>query len=147
MVQIKKAPISKFEEHIKKSIADLELIKSKQEQKQAVLDEYEKQHKRYADGRISRRAYQIAVNKNRALLSSLDSQIKGSINTSKRALQNALRITAQQAPARFNVSLEGLKSPARRVVGRIKSVVKPRRRPAPKRSVVKRKRAPKLKKR
>ena len=124
MPQIKKAPVTKFEEYIKKAISNVEHIRTKQEEKQAVLDEYEKQHRRYSEGRISRRAYQIAINKNKALLKSLDTSIKRSIGSSKNALQSALKIASQQAPASFKVSMVGLTKPAKRAFKDITKRVK-----------------------
>ena len=120
MPKVKKTPINKFEEYIKKSISNIEHIRTKQEEKQAVLNEYEKQHSRYADGRISKRAYNISVKKNKALLSSIDSQIKSSINVTKKSLQSALKITSKQAPIHFNVSMDGLTKPAKKVFTTIK---------------------------
>ena len=138
MPKVKKTPINKFEEYIKKSISNIEHIRTKQEEKQAVLNEYEKQHSRYADGRISKRAYNISVNKNRALLSSIDTQIKSSINISKKSLQSALKITSKQVPVHFNVSMDGLTKPAKKVFSTIKKRVsrKPAKRAPVRRRVV-----------
>ncbi|MBR9678922.1 MAG: hypothetical protein GON13_01515 [Nanoarchaeota archaeon] len=141
MSKVKKTPINKFEEYIKKSIFNIEHIRTKQEEKQAVLDEYEKQHGRFADGRISKRAYNVSVKKNKALLSSIDSQIRSSINVTKKSLQSALKVTSKQVPIQFNVSLEGLTSPAKRVFTNIKRKVsrKPAKRAPVKRKAVKKK--------
>ena len=138
MAKVKKAPIGKFEEYIKRAITNIENIRTKQEQKQAVLDEYSKQHRRYADGKISRRAYEAAMRKNKALLSSIDSQIKSSINSTKRALQSSLKITSRQVPVSFKVSMDGLTKPAKRVLSSLKNKVtrkKPVRRRKPKKTV------------
>jgi hypothetical protein len=137
MPKVKKAPVTKFEEYIKKAISNIESIRTKQEQKEAILEEYEKQHRRYAEGRISRRAYKIAVDKNKALLKSIDTQIKRSITTTKNALQSTLRIASKQAPVGFKISMDGLTKPAKKAIKDIKKIVKKQKKPV--RRVAKRK--------
>ena len=146
MPQVRKAPVPQFEEYIKKSITNIELIKTKQEEKQAILNEYEKQHSRFADGKISRTAFDVSVKENKKLLGGIDSEIRKSISSSKSALQSALKITSSQVPEKFNLSLEGLTSPARKVIKKIRSGVShkksavPKKSSKPKRSVARRRR-------
>ena len=108
MVQVKKINASFYAEILKEFGAAGELIKSRQEEKQGLLDEFDQECKRYFFGKISQKGLVSSIKKTNEELKRLDTDIRESMARARRAGVKALRLISAQAPTSYKATLSGI---------------------------------------
>ncbi|UCG95263.1 MAG: hypothetical protein JSV92_04435 [archaeon] len=134
LVKTKKMNETDFAKIVKELTAVAEMIRTNQDEKQSVLDDFDKERTRYRLGKISKKAFSSSVRKVNKELSRLDNAIKkgmGNVNTLSTRISN---FSERQKPNRFTVSLEGIKL----VSGGKKKKKKPAKKKKPKKKAKKR---------
>jgi len=86
-----------------------ELIRARQEEKQAVIDEFNSEDRRFLVGKLSQRTVQASIVKTRAELKRLNQEIKDTIKESKKKLNEIEELISDQSPKKFSVILSGIK--------------------------------------
>ena len=155
MVQTKKMNESLLAKMLKEFDVAGELIRARQDEKQALLDEFDSECKRFFFGKISKRALISSVKKTNNELQSLDSEIRKNITKCRIISERAIKFTSAQAPIFFRATLSGTsggktktakkKKVAKRKPARKKTTAK--KKPAKRKRVVKKKQVRKKKKR
>lgn len=140
MVKTKHMNEDLFSKTLKELNVASELVRARQDEKQGLLDEFDKECKRFFFGKISRKALQSSVNKTNRELSRLDRQIRTNMVRSRNAGNRALREVAAQAPIGFRATMSGI------VGGGMKKKKMKRRMPAKKMKKTKRKAAKRTRK-
>jgi hypothetical protein len=135
MAKSKKMKESAFGKIIREINAVGEEIRTHQDEKQAVVNDFEKQKRRYKQGRVSENAMVSSAKKSNAELKVLDNDIKKNINRIKALTARARDFAARQKPKPIRVKAP--KAPG----GRKKKAKKKtaRRKPARKKSSKRRK--------
>ena len=116
-----------------------ELIRARQDEKQAILDEFASENKRFYFGKISENALAASVKKTNKELMRLDKDIRRLIVRAKSLSDTAKKLTANQAPTIFKATLSGVSSGAKKKKVTKKKVVKKKstkRKPAKKKVVL-----------
>ena len=109
MADTKKMDEAKFSKVVKELTAFGELIRTRQDEKQSVLNEFEKEKKRFKSGKISKKAFASSVKKVNKELSKLDVAIKHNILQERRITNKIKVIAINQAPKKFRVTMTGIK--------------------------------------
>jgi hypothetical protein len=139
MVQTKKMNESFFVEMQKNLTATGELIRARQDEKQALLDEFDKECKRFFFGKISERALASSVKKTNNELKRLDKSIRDTISKARKISEREMNLFSAQAPIVYKATISGIIGGKKKT---IKKVVK-KKKVASKRTVKKRKPAKK----
>ncbi len=158
MAQTKKMNESFFVKIQKDLTATGELIRARQDEKQAIMDEFDKECKRFFFGRISEKALASSVKKTNQELQRLDKSIREAIYRARSLSIREMSLVSAQAPIGYKATLSGIrggkkkivKKKARKIVKKKKVVKKsvkrkkvakkkPKRRSVKKRKPVKRK--------
>jgi len=150
MVQTKKMNLSFFVGMQKDLTATGELIRARQDEKQALMDEFDKECKRFFFGKISEMALASSVKKTNLELKRLDKSIRDTISKVRSISTREMALVSSQVPIGYRATLSGItsgkkkKAVKRKVVKKkvVKRVVKK----TTKRKVTKRKVARKKKK-
>ena len=108
MVQTKKMNESFFAKLLKEFDVAGELVRSRQDEKQGLLDEFDAESKRFFFGKISERALSASVRKTNKELSRLDGEIRANIAKGRNAGDRAMTLTSAQAPVRYRATLSGI---------------------------------------
>lgn len=108
MVQTKKMNESFFAKLLKEFDVAGELVRSRQDEKQGLLDEFDAESKRFFFGKISERALSASVRKTNKELSRLDGEIRANIAKGRNAGDRAMTLTSAQAPMRYRATLSGI---------------------------------------
>lgn len=108
MVQTKKMNESFFAKLLKEFDVAGELVRSRQDEKQGLLDEFDAESKRFFFGKISERALSASVRKTNKELSRLDGDIRANIAKGRNAGDKAMALTSAQAPVRYRATLSGI---------------------------------------
>jgi len=108
MDQTKKMDESAFAEIVKEFNAVGELIRARQDEKQALIDEFNSESKRFFFGKISERTLASSVKKTNTELQKLDNQIRMTINKAGTLAAQAKRLAQAQSPRRFKATLSGI---------------------------------------
>ncbi|MFH1918008.1 MAG: hypothetical protein ABIJ14_02825 [Nanoarchaeota archaeon] len=150
MAQTKKMNLSFFVEIQKDLTASGELIRARQDEKQALMNEFDKECKRFFFGKISERALASSVKKTNLELKRLDKSIRDTMSRARNISTREMVLVSAQAPISYKATLSGIvggkkKKAAKRKVVRKKKVVKKAKKRVVKKSV-KRKVARKKKK-
>lgn len=109
MVKTKKMNETDFAKIVKELTAVAEMIRTHQDEKQSVLDEFDQEKMRYRLGKISKKAFDSSVRKVNWELSRLDNGIKNGmkiVNTLSIKIEN---FAERQKPNRFLATLNGIK--------------------------------------
>lgn len=134
MVKTKKMNEADFAKIVKELTAVAEMIRTRQDEKQSVLDEFDREKMRYRLGKISKKAFDSSVRKvNRELLR-LDNGIKSgmkSVNTMSTRIRN---FAEKQKPINFVAALAGIRFAASK---KRPKKAKPKRKPVKKKAVKK----------
>ncbi len=144
MVQTKKMNESFFAHLLKEFNVAGELIRSRQEEKQGLLNEFDAECKRYFFGKVSERTLASSVRKTNNELQRLDGEIRRAITKARSTSARAAKLSADQVPVKYLATLSGIsgagKKPVKRKV-KVKKVVekKPVVKKAVKRKPVKKK--------
>jgi hypothetical protein len=108
MVQTKKMNENFFAKLLKEFNVAGELVRARQDEKQGLLDEFDKECKRFFFGKISEKALASSVRKTNRELSRLDSGIREAIRRARTAADRAGRLTSAQAPIGYRATLSGI---------------------------------------
>ena len=108
MVQVKKMNESFFSEMLKEFNVAGELIRSRQEEKQGLLDEFDQECKRFFFGKISQKSLVASVKKTNTELQRLDKDTREAIAKARRAGEKVSRLVSAQAPVGYRATLSGI---------------------------------------
>ncbi|MBR9705639.1 hypothetical protein GOV14_01260 [Candidatus Pacearchaeota archaeon] len=112
MAETKKMNESAFAKIIKEANAVGEFIRTKQDEKQAVINDFEKEKKRYRAGRISEKTLASSVTKTNRELQKIDKVIRISIQKVAKITKKAKEFAGNQKPKRFKATERGVKNAA-----------------------------------
>jgi len=143
MVQTRKINESFFVKMQKDLTTAGEWIRSRQDEKQALLDEFDLECKRFFFGKISQRALAASVKKTNEELQRLDKSIRETIKRGRSISTREMKLIGDQAPIGYRATISG-------ITGGTKKKKAVKKKPAKKKTVkktVKRKPAKKKKKR
>ena len=124
MVQTKKMNESLFEKLIKDMNVAGELVRARQDEKQAVMDQFIRENKRFIVGKISEKALASSVKKTNREIARLDKEIRNAISKAKGFSDRARKLTAKQAPKSFRATISGLVGSKKKKLLKKKRVVK-----------------------
>jgi len=108
MVQTKKMNEGLFSKLHKELTIAGELIRARQEEEQGLLDEFNKESKRFFFGKISERALASSVKKTNIELKRLDHAIRENIARVRSVGVRATDLASAQAPIGYRVTLSGI---------------------------------------
>ena len=108
MVQVRMMNEELFAKTIKEFNVTGELVRARQEEKQGLLDEFDKECKRFFYGKISRRALQSSVNKTNNELHRLDGEIRMNMGKARNSGGRAMHIVSAQVPVAYRATLSGI---------------------------------------
>jgi len=133
MVRVKRMNESVLAENLKALNVAGEIVRSRQEEKQGLLNEFDATSKRFFFGKISERALASSVRKTNKELARLNSNIRASISSLRASSNRVIALAVKQAPIGFRATLSGVSGgPVKAKVKRAKrrTVRKKVRRPA-----------------
>ncbi len=134
MVQTKKMNEASFVKMQKELTTAGELIRARQDEKQALLDEFDKECKRFFFGKISQRALMASVTKTNRELIRLDKSIRDTIRMAKSLSAREVRLVGNQAPITYKATISGITGGMKKKAAKKKAVKK---KPAKKKTVKK----------
>jgi len=108
MAKTKKMDEADFAKMVKEITAVAEMIRTHQDEKQSVLDDFEKEKKRYLSGKISKKAFNSSVKKVNKELSKLDSGIRSGIKKAEVLARRISGFSERQRPKMYSVKLTGI---------------------------------------
>ena len=115
MVQTKKMNESFFAKMLKELNVAGELIRARQDEKQALLDEFDSECKRFFFGKISRKALESSVKKTNKELRRLDDHIRNAIKDTKKIADRATSLASSQKPVTYRATLSGISGSKKKV--------------------------------
>ncbi|MEK6843977.1 MAG: hypothetical protein AABX83_00975 [Nanoarchaeota archaeon] len=101
---------SAYESIVKEINAFGELVRTHQDEKQAAMDQFDKERDRYHAGKISKKALASSVQKINKELKRLDALIRKDISNLTKTMQQGRKFVVKQAPRSLRVSLSGIGS-------------------------------------
>ena len=111
MATEKKMDQSDFGKISKELTAFAEIIRSRQDQKQIIINDFNKERKRYKSGKISKKSLISSVPRVRKELQRLNDEIKKNIRSLHATAKKTERFASKQTPKNFKVSLSGITLP------------------------------------
>ncbi len=102
-VQTKKMNESSFAKIVKELNANAELIRTRQDEKQAVLNDFDKEKNRYKTGKISEKALESSVIKTNKELKKIDESVRSSMRNVNALTMQARRVVSKQSPKTMRV--------------------------------------------
>jgi len=93
-----------FAKIVKEITANAELIRTRQEEKQAVLNEFDKEKKRYKTGKISAQALRSSTAKTNKELAKIDVSIRNAIKKVGNLTIQGRKFAVRQSPKTLRVS-------------------------------------------
>ena len=141
MAQTKKMNESFFAKLLKDFDVTGELIRSRQDEKQGIIDEFNSECKRFFFGKISERALISSVKKTNNELNRLDAEIRRNIIRARNWGDRAKRLVSAQAPIGFRATMTGIIDGSKKAKKSVRK--KPVARKPAKKKVVKKKVIPK----
>lgn len=130
MVQTRKMNESFFVKMQKDLTVAGEWIRSRQDEKQALLDEFDKECKRFFFGKISQRALAASAKKANNELHRLDHSIREAIKRARNLSTREMKLVSDQAPIGYRATISG-------ITGGTKKKKAVKRKPAKKKTVKK----------
>ena len=124
MVHIKRMNEEFFAKLLKDLTASGELVRARQEEKQKLLDAFNKESKRFFFGKISQRAWQSSVKKTNLELQRLDKNRKDAIKSATSLCDRTRKLCVEQMPIGYNATLTGISDGKRKKKPKKKSVKK-----------------------
>ncbi len=85
-----------------------ELIRARQDEKQALLDEFDNESKRFFFGKISEKALAASVKKTNNELYRLDVSIREAMARTREVAGREMKLVSAQAPIGFRATLSGI---------------------------------------
>jgi len=98
---------SDYAKIVKELAACGELIRTHQDEKQAALDEFDKELQRFKAGKLSQKALASSVKKVNGELSKLDRALRNDIRRVSSVSSRARSMANRQAPRHIRVSMKG----------------------------------------
>ncbi len=108
MVQTRKMNESFFVKMQKDLTTAGEWIRSRQEEKQALLNEFDQECKRFFFGKISQRALAASVKKTNTELQRIDKSIRDSIKRARSLSTREMKLVGDQAPIGYRATISGI---------------------------------------
>lgn len=108
MVKIKMMNEELFAKTLKEFNVAGELVRARQEEKQGLLDEFDKECKRFFFGKISERALMSSVKKTNNELQRLNKEIRENMGKARHAGNRANGIISAQTPVAYRATLSGI---------------------------------------
>ena len=108
MVRVKMMNEEFFAKTLKELNVAGELLRAREEEKQGLLDEFDKESKRFFFGKISERALASSVKKTNNELHRLDSEIRVNMGKARASADRAMKTVSAQAPTHYRATLSGL---------------------------------------
>ena len=99
---------SNFIKIAKELNAFAEVIRSRQDQKQVIINDFNKERKRYKDGKISRKTLVSSVPRVRKELKRLNDEIRKNIRSLNKSADKAKLFASRQVPKNFKVAVSGI---------------------------------------
>ena len=99
---------SNFIKIAKELNAFAEVIRSRQDQKQVIINDFNKERKRYKDGKISRKTLVSSVPRVRKELKRLNDEIRKNIRSLNKSADKAKLFASRQVPKNFRVAVSGI---------------------------------------
>jgi hypothetical protein len=99
---------SSFVKIAKEINAFAEVIRSRQDQKQVIIDDFDKERKRYQTGKIAKKSLISSIPRVRKELQRLNVEIRRNIKSLNKTAEKIKRFSARQNPKNFRVSLSGI---------------------------------------
>ena len=106
--QEKKMNESFFVQMLKDLTTVGELIRARQDEKQALLDEFDLECKRFFFGKISQKALMASVKKTNNELHRLDTDIREAIRRARSLSDRQMKLVANQAPIGYRAAISGI---------------------------------------
>ena len=142
ITKTKKMDESAFAKIVKEFNAIGELIRERQDEKQAVMDSFDSESKRFYFGKISEKTLASSVRKANSEVQKLDAQIRATISKAGELAIQAKRFVSAQSPKPFKATLSGVIGSGKKRKNPVKKRKAPKRKPvkkAVKKKVVKKK--------
>ncbi|MFH1338151.1 MAG: hypothetical protein ABIH55_04740 [Nanoarchaeota archaeon] len=135
MVQIRKIDEKRVDKMIREVVARAEGLRSFQDEKQAVIDQFKKEHQRCRNGQISERALEASSKRRMKELMSLDSKIRNDIKRARSSMRSTNKYIDVYLPEKVKTSKSGvhrvsLKKKSRSAAKKTTAIRKVARRPA-----------------
>ncbi|MFH1445049.1 MAG: hypothetical protein ABIF08_01045 [Nanoarchaeota archaeon] len=108
MVQIRKIDEKRLDKMVREVVARGEGVRSFQNAKQAVIDEFKNEHERYKTGNISERALNVSSQRVTKELSLLDAKIRNEVKKAVSNARGAERYMNVYLPERIRASIKGV---------------------------------------
>ncbi|MBR9702295.1 hypothetical protein GOV13_05235 [Candidatus Pacearchaeota archaeon] len=108
MAQTKKMNVSFFVKMQKDLTAAGELIRGRQDEKQALMNQFDKECKRFFFGKISERALASSVKKTNLELKRLDNSIRTTMARARSLSAREMALVSAQAPIGYRATLSGV---------------------------------------
>ncbi|MBU0894276.1 MAG: hypothetical protein KKF48_02130 [Nanoarchaeota archaeon] len=108
MVRVKRMNESFFVKMQKDLTATGELIRARQDEKQALLNEFDAENKRFFFGKISEKALASSVKKTNNELKRLDKNIRETMSKARSISAREMQLVSAQAPISFRATLSGI---------------------------------------
>jgi len=108
MATEKKMDQSDFGKISKELTAYAEIIRSRQDQKQIIINDFNKERKRFHAGKISKKSLISSVPRVRKELQRLNEEIRKNIRNLLKTAEKTKRFGTKQTPKNFKVSLSGI---------------------------------------
>lgn len=124
MARTKKMDESSFAQLVKEFHAVGELIRARQDEKQAIMDGFDSESKRFFFGKISEKALASSVQKTSKELQKLDAEIRSAIKKASAIGAQAQSFAQKQSPNAFKVTLSGIKAAASKKKKTVKKAAK-----------------------
>ena len=99
---------SNFIKIAKEINAFAEVIRSRQDQKQVIIDDFNKERKRYQSGKISKKTLISSVPRVRKELKRLNDEIQKNIGALNKTADRAKLFASRQVPKNFRVAVSGI---------------------------------------
>jgi len=108
----KKMDESDFSEIVKEVTAVGEMIRTHQDEKQSVMNDFVREKDRYRKGKISKKALDSSAKKVNKELSKIDHAIRKDIRSLASVANQTKKFAAKQAPRTFRASVSGVSGSA-----------------------------------
>ena len=132
ITKTKKMDESAFAKIVKEFNAVGELIRERQDEKQAVMDAFDSESKRFYFGKISEKTLASSVRKANSEVQKLDGQIRATIAKAGELAIQAKRFASAQSPKPFKATLSGVIGSGKKRKNPTKKRKAPKRKPAKK---------------
>ena len=110
MARTKKMNEGTFGQILKEFYAVGELIRARQNEEQAILDEFDSESKRFFFGKISEKALESSIRKTNKEIGRLDREVRSAISQARVLGKRMDSLLSAQSPLAFRATLSGISS-------------------------------------